>query len=463
MSVDWPVYKVADLEVAKKLLVQDGNHGEYRPRKNEFVESGTAFIRAADLGSGAVKFDTAEKINDVAFKRICKGIGKDFDTILSTKGTVGKIAFVPEGSPQFVCSPQTSFWRSLDHDFIDPKFIYYELQSNHFLNQTSSRKGETDMADYLSLTSQRGLNVRVPDITLQREVASTLGILDDKIEINRQINQTLEQIAHAIFKSWFVDFEPVKAKIKAKAAGRDPERAVMCAISGKTGDELDQISADHRQQLAATVTLFPDELVDSELGLIPKGWDIKPLDEIAHYQNGLALQKFRPEDDNDFLPVVKIAQLKKGVADSGEKASSNIKPECIIDNGDVVFSWSGSLMVDIWCGGRAALNQHLFKVTSSAYPKWFYLYWTKHHLEKFQQIAADKAVTMGHIKRSHLNEALCAVPSDGLLGLGIISDFVKKNIYNKLESFSLETLRNELLPKLLSGDPRLNVRGADGY
>jgi type I restriction enzyme S subunit len=109
---------------------------------------------------------------------------------------------------------------------------------------------------------------------------------------------------------------------------------------------------------------------------IPEGWSIKPLDGIATYQNGLALQKFRPENENDFLPVVKIAQLKKGFSDGEEKASPNIKPECIIDNGDVVFSWSGSLMVDIWCGGKAALNQHLFKVSSTKYPKWLYYKYT---------------------------------------------------------------------------------------
>jgi type I restriction enzyme S subunit len=98
--------------------------------------------------------------------------------------------------------------------------------------------------------------------------------------------------------------------------------------------------------------------------------------------------------------------LNKGFADGEEKASPDIKPECIIEDGDVVFSWSGSLAVDLWCGGRAALNQHLFKVTSDQYPKWLYLFWTKHHLAKFQQIAADKAVTLGHIKRSHLRDGI---------------------------------------------------------
>jgi type I restriction enzyme S subunit len=203
--------------------------------------------------------------------------------------------------------------------------------------------------------------------------------------------------------------------------------------------------------------LFPDRLVEGEMELVPEGWEVKPLDNIAHYQNGLALQKFRPKDENNFLPVLKIAQLKKGYADGEEKADPNIKPECIVDNGDVVFSWSGSLLVDVWCGGKVALNQHLFKVTSSEYPKWFYYYWTKQHLENFQRIAKDKAVTMGHIKRSHLSEAMCTIPDDKLFASAekIIQPLMEKQILNRLEINNLQKTRDSLLPKLLSGE--LNV------
>ena len=203
---------------------------------------------------------------------------------------------------------------------------------------------------------------------------------------------------------------------------------------------------------------FPSGFECSEtVGWIPEGWGIKSLDSVANYLNGLALQKFRPENESVFLPIVKIAQLKKGVASSKEKASPDIKPEYIIDDGDVIFSWSGSLMVDIWCGGKAALNQHLFKVTSDLYPKWFYLNYTKYHLTEFQRIASAKAVTMGHIKREHLRQALCVIPSDGGFEVGNIylSQFIDKQIKLRIESKKLSTLRNTLLPKLLSGELRI--------
>lgn len=190
------------------------------------------------------------------------------------------------------------------------------------------------------------------------------------------------------------------------------------------------------------------------MGMIPLGWEVKPLDQIAHYQNGLALQKFRPKDEDNFLPVLKIAQLKKGYADGEEKADPNIKPECIVDDGDVVFSWSGSLVVDVWCGGKVALNQHLFKVTSTEYAKWFYYLWTKQHLLNFQRVAEAKAVTMGHIKRSHLAEALCVIPDDNTFKMAevMINPLLDKLILNRLEINSLQKTRDALLPKLLSGE-----------
>ncbi len=287
--------------------------------------------------------------------------------------------------------------------------VYFIEYIFRLLRKSIQQQATGSVQDNINLQTLESLLFPVPKLEEQNRIAEALCCFDDKIELNRQINQTLEQIAQVIFKSWFVNFEPVKAKIAAKENGQDPERAAMCAISGKSDAELNHLPADQLSQLATTAARFPDELVESELGMIPEGWTVKPLDEIAYYQNGLALQKFRPENEDDFLPIVKIAQLKKGIADSNEKASPNINPACIIDNGDIIFSWSGSLTVDLWCGGKAALNQHLFKVTSDSFPKWFYYLWTKHHLASFQQFAADKAVTMGHIKRSHLKETLCTI------------------------------------------------------
>jgi type I restriction enzyme, S subunit len=212
MNSESTFHRVIDLQENGILLVEDGNHGEYRPLQHEFGQNGVAFIRAADMDSGRILFGTASRINETARTRIRKGIGAPGDVLLSHKGTVGKVAFAPLDAPAFVCSPQTTFWRTLDQNTLDRRYLYYFLSSRPFHDQLASRKGETDMADYVSLTAQRQLVVTLPHIMWQRRIAHILGTLDDKIELNRRMNETLESLARALFKSWFVDFDPVRVK-----------------------------------------------------------------------------------------------------------------------------------------------------------------------------------------------------------------------------------------------------------
>lgn len=400
----------------------------------------------AQREKGIVPIVSSSGISDFHSKAMVKAPG----VVTGRYGTIGQVYYI---SQDFWPLNTSLYVRDFKGN--DPKFISYFLKSIDF--NAYSDKGAVPGVNRNHLHMAQ---VKVPPLPIQRAIARVLGDLDDKIELNRQINQTLEQIAQTIFKSWFVDFEPVKAKIEAKAAGRDPERAAMCVISGlcpigyKLEPELDQLPPEQRQQLAATAALFPDELEELELGLIPKGWEVKPLDQIANYLNGLALQKFPPESGTEWLPVIKISQLKKGDTDGADRASSKLNPEYVINDGDVLFSWSGSLEVDVWCGGPGALNQHLFKVASDDYPKWFYLLWTKHHLEHFKAIAAGKAVTIGHIQRKHLTEALCAAPlvSNVEQFGAFIAPLLEQKISNRKALRTLAALRDTLLPKLLSGE-----------
>jgi type I restriction enzyme, S subunit len=254
MVARWEKKTVAELQSTGALLLEDGNHGENRPRPDEFTAAGVQFIRAADMDSGRVLFESAQRINDVALQRVRKGIGAGGDVLLSHKGTVGKVAYVPLDAPPFVCSPQTTFWRVRDPQQLDRRYLYYFLRSRPFHEQLDSRKGETDMADYVSLTTQRTLKVTVPPLAEQKAIASVLGALDDKIELNRRMNATLEAMARALFQSWFVDFNPVRAELD----GRQP-----------TG--LDP----------ATAALFPNEFEESQLGAIPKGWRATNLREVV--------------------------------------------------------------------------------------------------------------------------------------------------------------------------------------
>ncbi|MDG6287201.1 restriction endonuclease subunit S [Glaesserella parasuis] len=423
--------------------------GSPRPIQEYMTNDGVPWIKISDATASNSRFieKTKEFIKTSGISK-SREVFPD-DLILSNSATPG----IPKFMRIYACIHDG--WLLLrNFNGAEKEFIYWLL-----LNERDKliQQGNGSVFTNLKTDILKNHIVNIPDdIEEQKRIATILNNIQEKIELNTQINQTLEQIAQTIFKSWFIDFDPVHAKANALASGQTLEQATqaaMAVISGKNTQELHRLQTANPkqyQQLWEIAEAFPSG-VDEEG--VPRGWEEKPLDEIAIYQNGLALQKFRPESEDEYLPVVKIAQLKQGYADGEEKASVNIKPECIIDNGDVIFSWSGSLVVDIWCGGKAALNQHLFKVTSKNYPKWLYYFYTVHHLAEFQRIAADKAVTMGHIKREHLSQALCVIPDNEFIQkFCFLEDYISQIVNNRLQNVSLRKTRDELLPKLLSGE-----------
>ena len=181
------------------------------------------------------------------------------------------------------------------------------------------------------------------------------------------------------------------------------------------------------------------------------------LTDIATYLNGLAMQKYPAMGKG--LPVLKIKELGQGFVDnSSDRCSSDIKTDYIVKDGDCIFSWSGTLLVDLWCGGICGLNQHLFKVSSDKYPKWFYYMWTKHHLESFIHIAKDKAVTMGHIKRAELDKAEVFLPGWNAMNrlTSLFAPILQKIVSVRIQNRHLSILRDDLLPKLMSGELKIN-------
>jgi type I restriction enzyme S subunit len=174
------------------------------------------------------------------------------------------------------------------------------------------------------------------------------------------------------------------------------------------------------------------------------------LTEIATYLNGIACQKYETKED-DYLPVLKIRELSQGHCDdSSDHVDRSIPKEYIINSGDVVFSWSATLFIDIWCGGKCALNQHLFKVFSNSYPKWFFFMWTQNHIAEWKRLISAKATSMGHIKREDLDSAQVIIPSSNSLKdmdtqMSPIFDMYK---LKKQENLKLTELQSLLLAKM---------------
>jgi type I restriction enzyme S subunit len=401
MSSEWPIRPLGELTV---------NHdGKRKPVKDSDRKPGPYPYYGA---SGVVDY-----VDNFLFDGSYLLIGEDGEN-MRTRQT--PIAFMANGK----------FWVN-NHAHIvtgnhlaDTRFLMYSILNSDIHSYLTGA-----VMPKLTQGNLNKIQLRCPPLNVQNEIVGVLGTIDDRIALLRETNATLEAITQALFKSWFVDFDPVHAKQQ----GRAPEGM----------DET-------------TAALFPDGFEESELGLVPRGWQVKALDKIADYLNGLALQKFPPDDD-DGLPVIKIAQLRKGDTVGADRASRKMKPEYIIQDGDVLFSWSGSLEVEIWCGGEGALNQHLFKVTSDTYPKWFFYLWTKYHLESFRQTAASKATTMGHIQRVHLSQAKVTTPSDQFVSVAdkFFAPLLDCLISNALQAQTLTTLRDTLLPHLISGQLHL--------
>lgn len=424
---EWPIYTVHQLiELGVIERPMDGNHGSIHPKTADFVESGIPFIMASDLKGGRVDLVNCAFISEKQAGQLAKGFSKPGDVLLSHKATLGRTAIVQENDfPYIMLTPQVTYYRIKNTEKLNNRFLKYYFNSRSFLDIFEAWAGGGSTRAYLGITAQRDLPIPMPPIEVQLAIAELVGPLDDKIELNRQMNETLEAMLRAIFKDWFVDFGPTRAKIEGSAP-----------------------------YLAADIwSLFPENL-DGEGK--PQGWSVNPLDQVADFLNGLALQKY-PANGGASLPVIKIAQLRAASVASADLASTEIPKDYVVENGDVLFSWSGSLLHRVWTAGRGALNQHLFKVTSKQFPKWFFFHWIAEHMPSFQATAASKATTMGHIQRHHLTQAATFIGTPAFMKTAdeIIGPLFNRQIANDLESRTLAATRDFLLPKLMSGEVRV--------
>lgn len=398
----WDVVPLASLvDVDRGIsygVVQPGQH----------VADGVPIVRVTNVREGRIDTDEPLRVSREIASKYNRTRLRGGELLLTLVGTVGETAIVP----QSLAGWNTARAVGVVPVLTDPgsRWVQYALRTGLAREHVSSRQNTTVQAT-LNLKDVSALPIPMPPRRVRDSIAAVLGSLDDKIELNRKMNRTLEAMAKAVFKSWFIDFD-----------GHDP-----------------------------------NDLVDSELGLIPRDWKVASLDSIADFLNGAACQKYPAVEGRPSLPVIKIRELNQGITAETDQATADIPAKWWVKDGDVLFSWSGSLVVKVWTGGRGALNQHLFKVTSSMYPRWYFLLWTKHHLAEFQRIAADKATTMGHIQRHHLSNAKVLVPPKDALDKvgGLLGPLVDRQAANDLESRTLAALRDALLPKLMSGEIRV--------
>lgn len=310
-------------------------------------------------------------------------------------------------------------------DILDGRYLNALLHTDYAKKYFACNASGSGQRYALSVEALNSFPVPMIPLRDQKRIGEIFSALDKKIELNRRINQNLEALAKQLYDYRFVQFDfPDEDGKPYKSSG------------GKM--------------------VWNDKLKRN----IPEGWHCGNLFEIATFTNGLACQKYRPEDGEDALPVIKIREIHDGITSDTEEVTSNIPESVKVYNGDVLFSWSASLEVMLWAYGLGGLNQHIFKVTSAnGFPKSFYYYQLLDYVNVFKMIAEARKTTMGHITQDHLQQSTIAIPDKK----EIVNEFEKRispifeQIVKQQEEISnLSKQRDELLPLLMNGQISLN-------
>ena len=341
---------------------------------------------------------------------------KKGDILISAAGTIGKTVIFDGEDSYFQDS--NIVWIENDESKVTNQFLYYFLQTNPFITTNGST------IKRLYNDNLRDTKIpNVPSIQQQNQITDILGTLDKKIQTNNQINQELEAMAKTLYDYWFVQFDfPDQNGNPYKSSG------------GKM--------------------VYNPELKRE----IPEGWGVDSLWNIANFYNGLAMQKYRPDtNEDDYLPVIKIREMMNGFSKDTERARLDIPSEAVVDRGDILFSWSATLEVIIWGKEKGALNQHIFKVTSDTYPKSFIYFELKSYLKVFKAIAELRKTTMGHITQDHLKQAKIVVPPIELISKldAKLQPIMLKQQILENQNQELTQLRDWLLPMLMNGQVKV--------
>ncbi|SSR05740.1 restriction endonuclease subunit S [Acinetobacter baumannii] len=435
MISNWTTYKIED--IAEKISI--GPFGS-RMKSNAYVKNGVPVIRGTNLTGGKrfsgdwvfISEDLAEQLENC-----CVSNG---DLVFPHRGAIGEVGLVDDIFPKYIMSSSLMKLRC-NPNLADSEFIYYFFKSNqgkHELLKNASQVGTPGIGQPLS--SLKSIEITLPSLSQQKKIAKILSNLDKKIHLNNQINQTLESIAQAIFKSWFVEFEPVLAKIAAKQEDKDPELAAMCAISGKSEAELQQMAEEDFAELKAIAVLFPDELVDSELGELPKGWSIGKVDDIL---NRIRIKKrFKKKDVNEFGRTFVLEQGSNIILgfhnDEGSIPASKEEPAFIFGDHTCITK----LMLS-----NFDVSENVIAIIGKERNS----YWTYYAIKDLQKFQEYRRHWMELVSKQIV-----------IADINLTDYFAKKvkTLHEAIENFVHENLvlinlRDTLLPKLLSGE--LNV------
>lgn len=405
------------IDTLKNLTVKIGSGSTPSGGKDSYKDSGFSLIRSMNVYDFKFEKKGLAFIDENQAKKLDGVKVEENDILFNITGdSINRTCIVPKEILPARVNQHVSIIRCKKE--ISSHYVnYFLIYMKPYLMQICGVGGTRN-----AITKEVLEKLQIKIQSNQFEIAKVLSDLDAKIELNNKINAELEAMAKLIYDYWFVQFDfPNEEGKPYKSSG------------GK---------------------MVWNEKLKRE---IPEGWEVGTLLDIATFTNGIACQKFRPKNNENYYKVIKIREMSDGFKEDYECVSQNIPEKVIVNNGDILFSWSATLEVKIWTGGVGALNQHIFKITSNKFPKSFYYFELLGYLQHFKMIAELRKTTMGHITQDHLRQSRIVVPNVELINKIdlIINPILDKIVKNKEESLKLSELRDWVLPMLMNGQVKI--------
>jgi type I restriction enzyme S subunit len=432
MTGDWEETTVGAL-VKRGVLERplDGNHGSIHPKGDDFVAAGVPFIMASDLVGGGIDTVNCSFISTEQAKSLRKGFAKRGDVLISHKATLGRTALVGEIPGDFVMlTPQVTYYRPKDATKLNNRYLKYYFDSEQFQQVLQSWAGAGSTRAYIGITDQLRLPVLLPPIDEQKAIAAVLGALDDKIELNRRMNATLEAMARALFQSWFVDFDPVR---------RNKEEG------GRTKDEIS--------------ALFPDSFQESPLGLIPKGWAVGRVAHVSDFSRSSINPGNFPDETFDHYSLPAFDEGRTPKAELGSAIMSN---KLVVTRNSVLLSKLNPHIPRIWLPDLHATRRSVCStefIVASMRPGYsreflFSLFTSAAFASTYGTLVTGTTGSHQRIRPESVLEIKTVIPPPKMVEAFTtiakpMFDQINRNID---QSHTLATLRDTLLPKLLSGE-----------
>jgi type I restriction enzyme S subunit len=416
---------------AGALEIGDG----YRAKLSELGGDGPIFLRAVHVTDAGIEFDGVDRFKSHLTQQVRSKMAQPGDTVVTTKGnSTGRTAYVTEEMPGFVYSPHLSFWRSLDRKQLPSGFLRYWARGREFVTQLGGMKVSTDMAPYLSLTDQRRLRISLPSLSARHAIADVLSVLDRKIELNRRQNTTLDAMASALFKSWFVDFDPVIAN----ATGRQP------------------IGMSPR-----TTSAFPAHFMDSALGPLPGGWRVSTIGEEVGVVGGSTpstdepkfweagrIHWVTPRDMAKLTEPVLLDTDRRITSEGLRRISSGLLPV-----GTVLLSSRAPIGYLATTEIPVAINQgFVAMICTRELTNHYVRLWANDNMDEILSRAGG--TTFAEISKRAFRPIPVLVPSRPVIEAftAFVEPLHRRVVGHLRESRVLTKLRDTLFPKLMSGE-----------